>query len=62
VLYQTKPVDEFAVEDLGNEQFFDVVVDEIILDGAVESLAVGVHLWRPWIRMVMGEVEAFELF
>ena len=41
-----EPLAQLLVEQLkvGKKQFF-VPIDELLLDGAVEALAVGIHAW-----------------
>ena len=48
-----EPVNELGVEDLRRPQIGYVVVDEFLLNGAVEPLAMRIHLRRLGICMVM---------
>ena len=55
-----QPLDEFAVENIRIQKFGLVVINKLLLDGAVEPLVVGVHLWGPGIGMPVGLVETSE--
>ena len=54
-------VNELAIEGLRREQFLRVIIGKFFLDGAVETLAVGIHLGRLGIGMIMRKVQSFEL-
>ncbi len=45
------PVEEFLVESLevSEEQVFVVVNEDLLLDGSIESLGLGVHLRAPGV-------------
>lgn len=50
---------EDDVEFLWFQKFMSMVVDELLLDRAVEPLAVRIHLRSSRVRVVMREVEFF---
>ena len=57
-----QPLHQLSVErDRVQEKFLKVVVQKFLLDRAVESLAVRIHLRRPGIRVVMGQVQTAHL-
>ena len=57
---EEEPVHELLVEAREIEEEGVMVVDELILDGAVEALDVGVHLGCPRVRVVVGDLELKE--
>ena len=54
---EEKPVHELLVKTIHVQKQCIVVVDEVFLDGAIESLDVGVHLRRLRIGVVVGDLE-----
>ena len=57
-----EPVDQLVVETRGIKQFEDVIVDELLLDGAVESFYVSIHFWSSGIGMVVGHMKFSKFF
>ncbi len=57
-----KVVNEFEVEADWREEFGNVIIDKLILDGAVESLEVRIHLRRLGICMVMRKMQSLQFF
>ena len=52
---------ELAVEDreIGEQEIL-MVINELLLDGAIEAFTVGVHLRRSWVSMPVGDSYGLE--
>ena len=53
---------QFAVECFGIKKIIFMVVDELILQGPVESFQVGVHFRHLGVGMIVNKVKIFQLF
>jgi hypothetical protein len=56
-----QPQDQLTVEQSGIEEQILVVIEELFLKGTVESLHMGVHLWRLRVRVPVDLMELSEL-
>ena len=52
-----KPVHEFGIEGIAIKQKSFVIVEELFLDGAIESLYMSIHLGSLGIGMVVRDLE-----
>ena len=52
-----EPLHEFLIKEVWIFQIVGVVINELFLNGAIESFTVRVHLRRFRIRVIVGEME-----
>ena len=57
-----EPVNQLGIEHLRCREVRGMVINKFLLNGAVEPFAVGVHLWRLGIGMIMNHMQASQLF
>ena len=56
-----EPRDQLAIELIGSDQQLLMVINELLLNGAVKTFAVGVHLGSSGIGMPVSFVQASDL-
>jgi hypothetical protein len=53
-----EPFHEFLVEEVRVFEVVGMIINELFLDGAIESFAASIHFRGLWIRMVAGEMQS----
>ncbi len=57
-----KPINQLAIEKLRRLELGNVIINKLLLNGAVEPLAVGVHLWSLGICVIVKHMQPPQFF
>ena len=61
-IVENQPIHKASVKYFRVKQLVSMVVNVVLLDSAIESLAVSIHLGCPGIGVVMNEMEPDQFF